>query len=401
MKQIFSMFGVLLLSVTIFPLSAICETYTLSGQTITTKYSPGSWDGKFNFPNVYCTAFPMPEKAISVRQAFFNNKAIYLVDVLYPDKLIATITVSTIPADQDSLVAIEKILSNEQHSEIAIAKAGGGYKVSELLTGFGRTVGVATINPSLGNSSGPFPLVRSFFVSPSIEKPVGSVSVHRLFVRGHDRFEIAVIQQAPQLSSVSVGAEMTSRLTTIADELVSSLQTCTASIPVREISNVPINTGEWHDLYGRLHPNSPSVKGIGPLSTQLFFRKSLEDTIQNWARIGNAIYIPSQVQVKRGETIYAMVAFNGCTIGSDGKCDLSVKFKLTNPSGALIGESQELELWRREAPNVKYVLLPGSGYWQLGIDSGDAFGYWLVEAIVTDKNSNSSLSLSSRYQVIE
>lgn len=402
MKKIFSLLAVLSsLGLMAFPLSAIGETYMLSGQAITTKYTPGGWDGKFVFPNVYCTTFPMPAKATSLRQAFFNNKTVFLVDVLYPDKLVATIAVSTVPDSQDAEEAVAKILSNERNNEIAMAKAGIGYKVSELSTDFRRTVAIVTTNPSLGDKNGPFPLSRSFFTSPSLENPVGGISVHRLFVRGHDRFEVAVIQQAPQLSSISVGAEMTSRLTTIADEIVSSLQKCTASIPVRGTNNMPVASGEWHDLYGRLHPNSASIKGIGTLSTQLFFRKSHEDTLHNWGRIGNAIFIPSEILVKRGETIYPMVAFNGCTVGTDKQCNLSVEFKLITPAGVVNGETQELELWQREAPNVKYVLLPGVGYLTVGIGSDEALGYWSVEAIVTDKNSNSSLTLTSSFQVVE
>jgi|GEM_PF-1610961 len=237
MKIMFNQFVVVTsLALMTLPSSAIAETYTLSGQAITTRYSQGEWDGKFVFPNVYCTSFPMPEKAKQIRRAYFNNQAIHLVDVLYPDKLVATIAVSTIPASQNESEAIEKIIGNELNSEIAMQKAGAGYKVSELSTNFGRTVGVVTTNPSLGNRNGPFPLSRAFFVSPSLEKPVGGVSVHRLFVRGHDRFEVAVIQQAPQLSSATVGAEMASTLTSIADDIVSSLQQCTASIPVRVLN---------------------------------------------------------------------------------------------------------------------------------------------------------------------
>ena len=402
MKKMFSILAALsFLGLMAFSITAIGETYTLSGQAITTKYSPGSWDGKFTFPNVYCTAFPIPEKAVSLRQAFFNNKTIFLVDALYPEKLVTTIAVSTVPANQDSAEAITNILNNERNNEIAMVKAGIGYKVSELSTDFGRTVSVVTTNPSLGDKNGPFPLSRSFFTSPSLEKPVGGISVHRLFIRGHDRFEVAVIQQAPQLSSILVGSEMTSRLTTIADEMVNSLQKCTLSIPVRGSNNTPVVPGEWHDLHGQVHPNSASIKGIGSLSTQLFFRKNHEDTLHNWGRIGNAVFIPSETLVKRGETIFPMVAFNGCTAGTDNKCNLSVKFKLITPAGAVNGETQEFELWQREAPKLKYVMLPGVGYLTVRIDFGDALGFWPVEAIVTDKNSNSSLTLTGRFQVVE
>jgi hypothetical protein len=58
--------------------------------------------------------------------------------------------------------------------------------------------------------------------------------VHRLIVRGHDRFELAVLQVVPQPPAESREA-LTARLTAMADEMVSSLQKCTAaSIPPRK-----------------------------------------------------------------------------------------------------------------------------------------------------------------------
>lgn len=235
MKKMLSMLAVFCsMGLMIFPISTMGETYTLSGQAYTTKYTPGQWDGKYVFPNVYCTTFPMPEKAINLRQAFFNNKAIFLVDVPYPDKLVATIAVSTVPESQTADEALAKILSNERNNELAMTKAGIGYRVSELSSDFGRTVAIVATNPSIGDKNGPFPLSRSFFAPPSAAtEPVGSMSVHRLFVRGHDRFEVAIIQIASKLSSVATGDEMATRLSAIADDLVRSLQQCTASIPIR------------------------------------------------------------------------------------------------------------------------------------------------------------------------
>jgi hypothetical protein len=215
--------------------SAIGESYTLSGQAITKRHVSGQWDGKHTFPDVYCTSFPMPEKALYTRSAYFNNQSIYLVDVLYPEKIVAFIAVSTIPAGQSAADAVKKIIVNERVAEATMASAGVGYKVSELSTDFGQTVAIVSTNPSLGNRNGPFPLSKSFFASPNPEKPVGSVSVHRLFARGQNRFEVAVIQQAPQLSSIEVGAEMETKLSSIADEIVGSLQKCTASIPTRSV----------------------------------------------------------------------------------------------------------------------------------------------------------------------
>src|SRR5256885_1004783 len=108
-----------------------------------------------------------------------------------------------------------------------------------------------------------------------------------------------------------------------------------------------IAVADWRDLHGTIHQDSPSVKGAGPLSAQLFFRQSNNETIEHWGTLANRIFIPSQISVKRNESIFAMIGFNGCVESPDGKCNLTVKFKLFTPSGSLDGESPEMELWQR------------------------------------------------------
>jgi hypothetical protein len=217
---------------TVVPITAIGQpAYKLSSKPIVTEFVTADWNGRVTFPNVYCLDMPMPTKAKSMRQAFFNSNAIYLIDVPYAENLFAAIAVSTIPAHLSGESAIASVLENERNNEARARSAGFGYSVSEFATDFGRTVGIVMKNPSAGNSSGPFPLVRSFINNP--KQPIVSMSVHRLFARGHDRFEVAAIQLAPQPYSESTESEMTTRLSAFADDMVRSLQKCTASIPVR------------------------------------------------------------------------------------------------------------------------------------------------------------------------
>lgn len=158
---------------------------------------------------------------------------------------------------------------------------------------------------------------------------------------------------------------------------------------------------EWRDIYGNVRPDSSSVKGIGPLSAQLFFRKSKDETIQNWGRLARAIFIASQPIVKRNDSIVAMVGFNGCTMTSQRQCNLAVSFKVFAPSGVIYGESNETELWQREEPNTGNVLMPGVGFLEVRIEPSDELGHYVVEAVVTDRNSKATVTLTSRFQAVE
>ncbi|MDD5470712.1 MAG: hypothetical protein PHP05_02195 [Sideroxydans sp.] len=202
-------------------------SYELYGQATTTKLPNGTWDGYASFQNVYCTNFPTPEYAISLHQAYFNNKSVFLASVVYPDNRIASIVVSTIPEYQNEGLATELILGSERDNEAALAKDGIAYKVSTSAGMFGRSINVVASNSALRSKNGPFPLARSFIKSPIPTQPIVSKSVHRLFVRGHNRFEIAVIQMSPQATTNEWANIVEPQLTEMLNALTSNLEACT------------------------------------------------------------------------------------------------------------------------------------------------------------------------------
>ena len=195
---------------------------------------PGSWNGEHSFPNIFCTRFPKPELASHSRWALFNNFSIYLADAAYPDNLYVLIVSSRLPKGRTAEQEAEGILANERRIESEAGKAGYGYQVTEMTSEFGRTIGVTSLNPAPGSAGGPFPLTRSFLGKAT--DPLQSLSVHRLFTRGEDRFEIAVIQMERNGAS---RAELTGRLTGLADEMMQNMQKCTLAMPPKTVPPAP------------------------------------------------------------------------------------------------------------------------------------------------------------------
>jgi len=201
------------------------------------QYTKGAWNGKMSFPKVFCATVPTPDQITYVQQAMFNNNAIYLAEIPYPENALLTIVFSTIPTNQTSDEALSKMLVNEQNIATNLKKSNIDYKVSELTTSFGKTIGIIAKNISGGDpaTTGPFPLSRSFIANP--KQPIATLSVHRLFVRGHDRFEIAAVQVASQPNTSTTETEMTERLTSLVEATVTSLQACTGMLPLRVPTN--------------------------------------------------------------------------------------------------------------------------------------------------------------------
>ena len=219
---------ILLLITFTLPGAVMPQTFQLEGKWQTVKWTPGSWNGEHRLPLVYCVRFPAANAALRLGHGFYNRHSIYLTQVLYPENIGAFIVTSTIPAGRSEDDEITRILSGERDAETAY---GTSYNISEIQTLFGRTIGLRIRNVAPQGGNAPFPLVRAIIRAP--RAPIETLAVHRIFVRGQDRFEVATAQLAPTSATDGTEAEMTKRLTVLADEIISSLQSCTTTMTVR------------------------------------------------------------------------------------------------------------------------------------------------------------------------
>jgi hypothetical protein len=207
---------------------AAAQNFELYGQWHTMRWSPGSWNGKHALPSAYCVDFPAADTAIELGHGFYNRGGIYLTQVLYPGKAGAFIVASTIPKGRSANEEVSRLLAMEKNAE---AVFGINYNIVQSETAFGPTVNLMVKDVAPRGRTAPFPLIRAM-LRPA-KAPIESLSVHRLFARGSNRFEVATLQLAPEGANEGTEAAMTERLTALADRIVQSLQECTAAMPVR------------------------------------------------------------------------------------------------------------------------------------------------------------------------
>ncbi|MBS4097914.1 MAG: hypothetical protein KGZ83_13870 [Sulfuricella sp.] len=212
------------------------ESYQLSGKSYEMTWPTGGWNGGMSFPNVYCATAPFPEKAEWFTQAMFNRNTIYVGKIRYPNNLLLAVVFSSIPPGRSAEDDIAKLLATNRENQDRAKAASIVYEVSEFTTSFGPTLGLRLNNiESDTPGTGPFPLARRMLVPQ--DGALLSMSVHRLFARGPDRFEVAAMQIAPKIASDSTEKEkekeMYDRLTAMVDTLTKSLQQCTEMLPAR------------------------------------------------------------------------------------------------------------------------------------------------------------------------
>ena len=206
------------------------QQFALSGMVNTEKWTPAnSWKGSHELPGVYCLSFPNSHKAVELTYAPYNNNAIFFTSVLYGKDTLSTIVVSTIPPGRTREFEVARLTEGERQAEKFY---GVPYHISEFKTAFGPTIGLRINNVAdASRAKIPFPLVRPPLAVP--EGELYSMSVHRLFVRGENRFEVASWQLAKQPTSKKTESTMAAALTKFTDEVVAALQDCTAKLPLQ------------------------------------------------------------------------------------------------------------------------------------------------------------------------
>ncbi|MFL9926648.1 hypothetical protein PQR62_20400 [Herbaspirillum lusitanum] len=206
------------------------QQFVLSSKAYEVTWSDGSWDGKTAWAGVYCGNFPTPERARRMVEGMFNRNSIHLSRVEYDNQIVAALAVSVLPEGRTPESEIGTLADVYKQAEAATGRDLG---VVRTMTDFGPTLRLKLKDLAPDTENGPFPLVTgAFYTNP--QKPIQSLSVHRIFVRGPDRIEVALFQMAPQPATDKSEAEMTQKLTTMADQMVASVQSCTARLPLRK-----------------------------------------------------------------------------------------------------------------------------------------------------------------------
>ena len=192
--------------------------------------APGSWDGRFEFPGVYCLTFPEAGQATRRASALFQGQAIALVRVDYGPVHMSVVS-STMPASLS-----DESEHRDQRARAAEAAASLPDGLSSVTTEDSpmgpvvrrRLTNVASPGPQ---DRDPFPIELAFYDLPPGQ--TATVAELRLFSRWPDRYEVAVHAPVPAPGSPAEVDRGRQFVAAFADQLLRSLQACTSTLPPR------------------------------------------------------------------------------------------------------------------------------------------------------------------------
>ena len=185
---------------------------------------------EWKFLDVYCIDMPAFGPARDVVHGTLGGGAISFYRLRYENDLSAYVVTSTVPKDRSTADEYRRLLQREYDTARAVTAIASveRYRVDTGTSPFGPTVRMRLLNIGEDDPDEPFPVARPLLNVP--DEPLYSLSVHRLFVHGGSRYEIAVLG-APAEGEGRAALE--TRATKLADTMVDSLQTCTAAMEAK------------------------------------------------------------------------------------------------------------------------------------------------------------------------
>lgn len=205
------------------------QAFELSSKFYEASFIRGKvWGGQHRFGNVFCITFPRSTDVQALAEAMYNNNTLYFSRAVYNDMTALYVVTSTIPAGRSVEVEIGNLESQNQRNVDAYPS---NFKQSRGTGLLGPSLVLTIRNSMEGAKEAPFPFVRSVMNRP--DGQLGSLSVHRLFVHGRDRIEVAGLRYFKTPIGSDREAEATSELSAFVESAADSLQSCTANLPPR------------------------------------------------------------------------------------------------------------------------------------------------------------------------
>lgn len=206
------------------------QSFQLSSKFYEARF-PGkqpAWNGQHRFGNVFCLQFPRAGEAEALAEAMYNGNTLYFSRAAYNDMTALYVVASTIPAGRSAEMEMANLAARNQKGVEAYPRNFSQARASGAL---GPSLVLTVRNAREGGEEAPFPFVRSIDRRP--DAPLASLSVHRLFVHGSDRIELAGLRYFKAPIGADDEAQAIAELTALVEQAADSLQSCTAKLPVR------------------------------------------------------------------------------------------------------------------------------------------------------------------------
>jgi hypothetical protein len=155
----------------------------------------------------------------------------------------------------------------------------------------------------------------------------------------------------------------------------------------------------WIDKQGNKLPDEEDRKASGNFGAQLIFISDEQTLLKRWATPSKTVMLDTVDSVEINEPISAFIVFSGCKPSSTGNCNVSMRFKVTQPDGKIYTETPAMEVWQDKPVPPRHTLELSAQYLKVIVEPHEQRGNYTVQTQVRDENAEIVLSLQKTFTV--
>lgn len=205
--------------------AAAQQAFQLSGKVREATFANGQWHGEHRFRNVFCLRFPRSNTVETFSEALYNNNALYYGHATYAGQTGLYVIAATAPPAISAEAELAKLI---ERNDKLVQRFPRNVSFRKIEGALGTSLAVTVRNPRESGKGVPFPL--TWEIDSSDGQPLASLSVHRMFMHGQNRIEVAGLRHFKDPVDASDEGRAISDFTELVELAAASLQSCTAEL---------------------------------------------------------------------------------------------------------------------------------------------------------------------------
>ncbi len=166
------------------------------------------------------------------------------------------------------------------------------------------------------------------------------------------------------------------------------------------IAPLPLANAEWL-LNGKPVKDCSYAKTKGGFGAIIILTDKPDELFEAWNKNKEDVSVDMGVEkIQQGESITACIIFSNCASDKKGMANVSVKFTLLGPNGNVVEESGNVEVWINKPAPPKRISELSVSFLRFDAVKKNSGGFYIVKALVYDRNSGIKIDLERQFQVI-
>jgi hypothetical protein len=153
----------------------------------------------------------------------------------------------------------------------------------------------------------------------------------------------------------------------------------------------------WINKQGEKLPNSDDRKAVGDFGAQLILVADERELFKRWATPSETVDVKTTDTVEVNGFISAFIVFSGCKANAKGDCDVSMRFRVTQPDGKVYAETPAMEVWENKPTPRGKALELSVQYLKVRIEPKDQLGRYVIYSQVRDNNTDTVIQLQAPF----